>query len=215
MCALGELVELSVSGMRVVSRLKPPVQLGQCLELKISSSEQKVNITGRVVRISRKGLKKYELGIEFVTAKPRVVKMLEAIARFGYVDPSMFSGSGDSQGENNSLGGSGGSNAGSHSSKTGREKAEGGKGSTRHDGLTPPAKVAVKLPDLYQLLGVEQDVSSDAIKRAFRLKARTCHPDVSREKDAGKVFDKIHNAYKILIDPDTRKSYDTLVSAGA
>ena len=40
--------------------------------------------------------------------------------------------------------------------------------------------MAVPNKDFYEILGVPKDASADDIKKAFRTKARTMHPDVSK-----------------------------------
>jgi len=66
--------------------------------------------------------------------------------------------------------------------------------------------------DYYKVLGVKKDASQDDIKRAYRRLARKYHPDVSKEKDAGKQFQEANEAYEVLHDPEKRKSYDQLGS---
>ncbi len=64
--------------------------------------------------------------------------------------------------------------------------------------------------DYYQMLGVSKDADADAIKKAFRAKARQLHPDVSKDPDAGKKFSALNEAYEVLSDPEKRAKYDRL-----
>lgn len=62
--------------------------------------------------------------------------------------------------------------------------------------------------DLYEVLGVDKNASEDEIKKAFRKKARTLHPDVSKEPDAEEKFKELNEAYDVLSDPQKRAQYD-------
>ena len=64
--------------------------------------------------------------------------------------------------------------------------------------------------DYYQTLGVKQDASLDAIKKAFRQLARKYHPDVSKEPDAEARMKEINEAYAVLSDTEKRAAYDQL-----
>ena len=57
----------------------------------------------------------------------------------------------------------------------------------------------------YETLGVEQNASTDEIKKAYRNLARVNHPD--KGGDAEK-FKEIGQAYEVLNDPERRARYD-------
>ncbi|MDR1775588.1 MAG: J domain-containing protein [Actinomycetes bacterium] len=70
--------------------------------------------------------------------------------------------------------------------------------------------------DFYQTLGVDKGADADTIKKAFRRKARECHPDVSDAPDAEEQFKKLNEAYDVLSDPQKREYYDRFgVAPGA
>ena len=66
--------------------------------------------------------------------------------------------------------------------------------------------------NLYDVLGVDTKTSPAEIKKAFRSKARTHHPDrhldETAKKEAHERFIAIKKAYEILNDPETRRQYD-------
>src|SRR5579871_4606207 len=60
----------------------------------------------------------------------------------------------------------------------------------------------------YVALGVAEDADGDAIKSAYRNKAKRLHPDFNPSPIAAKQFHRLHEAYATLIDPKKRAAYD-------
>ncbi len=58
----------------------------------------------------------------------------------------------------------------------------------------------------YTVLGLEPDADAEDIRAAFRLKAKTTHPDKPGGSDA--AFKAVNEAHQILSDPDRRAAYD-------
>lgn len=58
---------------------------------------------------------------------------------------------------------------------------------------------------LYDALGIDKDATIDAVKRAFRGRAKKCHPDAGGSKEQ---FALICRAKDILSDPERRAKYD-------
>lgn len=59
--------------------------------------------------------------------------------------------------------------------------------------------------DLYDVLGVSRDADDDTIKRAYRGKARSLHPDAGGDEEQ---FKELTTAYEVLKNPQTRANYD-------
>ncbi len=68
--------------------------------------------------------------------------------------------------------------------------------------------------DFYDILGVPKDASTDDIKKAFRKKAATMHPDVNKAPDAEERFKELSEAYETLSDPGKRQRYDAIRAGG-
>lgn len=64
-----------------------------------------------------------------------------------------------------------------------------------------------KTVDLYQIMGVKRDATTQDVKKAFNKLALKHHPDRGGDEE---LFEIINNAYTILINPDSRKQYDIL-----
>lgn len=62
--------------------------------------------------------------------------------------------------------------------------------------------------DYYDILGLSRDASTGEIKKAFRQQARLLHPDVNDSPDAVNEFQRLQQAYAVLIDPEKRAQYD-------
>lgn len=65
------------------------------------------------------------------------------------------------------------------------------------------------MEDLYELLGVGRQANQSEIKKAYRQKAKTYHPDLNPDDDeAQEHFKKINIAYEVLSDEQKRAQYD-------
>ncbi len=63
--------------------------------------------------------------------------------------------------------------------------------------------------DYYEVMGVDRNASQDQIKKAYRKKAKECHPDFNpNDPNAEAKFKELNEANEVLSDPDKRAAYD-------
>lgn len=84
-CPLGEVVDLSASGMRVAGRGRSPLPVGATAALKLHFPGGKLAISVEVVWRKRRKLLRYEMGLRFVHLTPSRRAALAALAEFGFI----------------------------------------------------------------------------------------------------------------------------------
>ncbi|MGI9146808.1 MAG: J domain-containing protein [Chloroflexota bacterium] len=74
----------------------------------------------------------------------------------------------------------------------------------------PPAGTAEPhhLIDLYELLEISPRASQEVIQAAYRVLARSYHPDVNAAPGAARRIRQLNAAYEVLSDPSGRARYD-------
>jgi len=65
------------------------------------------------------------------------------------------------------------------------------------------------MDNLYHIIGVSREATSEEIKKAYKVAAGKLHPDKNvDDPDATLNFQKLYEAYCILKNPATRRRYD-------
>ncbi|XP_071788773.1 dnaJ homolog subfamily C member 17-like [Asterias amurensis] len=78
--------------------------------------------------------------------------------------------------------------------------------------MAPP--IPASETDLYEILGVLPEATPVEIKKAYRKKALTCHPDKNPDNPAAaKQWEELSNALQILTDSEARAAYDKVLKA--
>ncbi len=85
-CDMGEPVDLSLGGMRLIWDEKPPFLRGELVTFTIRGGGKTMLITGRVVRLRRERGMRYDVGIAFHNLSPQHARQLESIVRFGFAE---------------------------------------------------------------------------------------------------------------------------------
>lgn len=184
-CAIGDLEDLSATGMRVKGSGKCHVDVGQSLPLVISNGGQTVRVQGEVVWVRKPtfGSGAFQVGVRFRDVRASLAAALEQMAKFGCVNTSSFAAT------------------------MGADPATAGQGGT------PAPRVEVE--NLYAILGVQPTANDAEIRKAFHKLAMQYHPDRNGSEDAADKFESINKTYLVLKDPEKRRKYDELLRKSA
>ncbi|XP_057292286.1 dnaJ homolog subfamily C member 11-like isoform X2 [Hydractinia symbiolongicarpus] len=98
--------------------------------------------------------------------------------------------------------------------------------------LPPPSKAHFKMadpdadgedeyeenPDYYSILNIRKEATDEEIRSAYRRMCVTYHPDkhldLKNKQVAENIFARIHKAYEVLSEPQTKMIYDTYGQKG-
>lgn len=178
-CPLGEVMDISASGVRILCKTKPPFTEGAVSTIKFAFKGGQLPVSVQERWRKRKGFRGgYEIGLKFVSNPPNVMKAIGSLVKFGFLCPDAVAGDAPKPKPD-------------HKTKP---KAK--------------LRVSVDLPDYYAALNVSPDADNQQVQTAYRQLARQYHPDANKDPGAQDKFIRICEAYKVLSDPDQRESYD-------
>lgn len=187
-CALGEIVDLSATGMRLRHKGRPPVRAGDVHAFTVESESQAVRAQGRVAWVRRRGVGTFEIGVQFQGIKPGVSRALVQLAKYGFIQAR--------DGERRGPPGDAGSSS----------------AATPPPGSTPPTGVraAIEVEDLYAILGVAPHATGAEVRAAYHRLAKELHPDTGASPEQAERLVLVNKAFSILRDPVKRTRYDAL-----
>src|SRR5688500_480096 len=168
-CPLGDVYDLSGTGIRLRGKGRCKLAMGQVLAVTLQAPQGQLTLQAKVVRIQRQGLRTYDVGMQFIGIKPGTARALRTLAEFGFV------------------------------SGRGPASPAGASAPAADPVFAKNAVQAAKLERARQVLNVTSDVSAEQLKLAYRKLARAYHPDVRRDADSNQKFADISDAYQTLL----------------
>lgn len=179
-CQIGDVVNISASGMKLKCEGKPPIKVGQTIDIKLDSGSQRVSVQASVIWIRRRGFKSFLIGMKFVNIKNSLKAAIDSLGKFGYIDLEAAAQQ--------------------------KQPKSDGPGKNRSK---PPIKATAKLPDYYAILGVGHDATTSQIKKAYHNLVREYHPDSIKSDAFTAELTKVNEAYGILRNTKCRRTYDS------
>lgn len=71
------------------------------------------------------------------------------------------------------------------------------------------------IEDPYKVLGLQEGASKEEIKKAYRKKAKECHPDLNpNDPTAAERMHKVNEAYEMLMNPEKYQKQNQRANAG-
>ncbi len=87
-CPLGEVIDISTSGVRIRCKSKPPFSEGAVSTIKFAFKGGQLPVSVQERWRKRKGfIGSYEIGLKFVSNSPNVIKAIESLVKFGFLCP--------------------------------------------------------------------------------------------------------------------------------
>ncbi len=185
-CPIGDVLDLSGSGMRVKTGNRCQFKTGQVLPMKLATPSGSVKVQAKIVWKKRKNLfGAAELGINFIGITPGQAVALATIARFGFVSPDNVR---QIQGQPKARPQA----ASAADAKPKDEQPKVGES---------PSKVqaTLVLQPYFETLGLDTDAQPQDIKSAYRKLARQYHPDLAPGEENARKFLELREAYDLIV----------------
>lgn len=208
-CQFGQVLDLSVSGIRVHASAKPACKAGDILQLTISSGKERVAMLARVVRVMKK-TGGYETAMRFVDRSPASERAISNLAKFGFVMGAQPPKATPSPAAPEARPASAAPRPGNYPSPFAATPKP------RPAPEAPaPLRVVGSLPDYYGELGLTPSASETEIATSFRALAMKHHPDHNADPETERVMSRINLAYRTLSNAEKRREYDRLLAKTA
>lgn len=92
-CHLGDVKDISTTGVRILCGTKPPFTPGAVTTISFEFNGGKLQVSVQERWRKRRGLRgAHELGLMFVRNSPNVIKAIESLVKFGFLCPDAVSG---------------------------------------------------------------------------------------------------------------------------
>jgi len=92
-CPLGDVLDISVTGVRIRCDAKPPFSIGAVTTIKFAFNGGKLAVSVQERWRKRKGLRGgHEIGLMFVNNSPNVMNAIESLVKFGFLCPDAVAG---------------------------------------------------------------------------------------------------------------------------
>jgi hypothetical protein len=208
-CPLGELLDLSITGLRCRCDAKPNLQRGAIIPLVIQNGNQTIRLMARVVWVRKAGLvnSQWQAGLQFLDVRPGIQAALEQFARYGFIQSTT---------------GAFTSTTTSAATATTPAPAPSAEPPRAQQQSTPPPAstpdnthkyATVDIEDLYAHMGLCIGATEASIHAAYRAIAKQLHPDHNKDPAAVEQFVFINKAYGVLRDAGKRAKYDAMLRA--
>ncbi len=88
--SIGEVLDVSGSGLRVRSRVRPPVREGQRFDLSLHVLGRDITVGARSIWVRKRGWRRWEMGVSFQSVGKDARRSLRDLARAATINESIL-----------------------------------------------------------------------------------------------------------------------------